>query len=169
MISVECSRLAAAISPKMPSGVLVAGLQALEVEHGEAAGLREGGGEGRVDDGVHRRGEDRDREGVLAERQGGLNEIGVGGDGAGDDGDVVESPGTLETLALRCRHPRIPPQSVVAQVTPSGEHSDRGGRMRRVGRIHKDPATGEGSCPGCARGRRLPGCRMGPATVTLLL
>ena len=41
--------------------------------------------------------------------------------------------------------------------------------MRRVGRIHKDPATGEGSCPGCARGRRLPDCRMGPATVTLLL
>ena len=56
--------------------VVVARLDALEVEDGEPAEPGERAGQSRVDDGIHRRGQDRDRELDAAER---LGELDVGG------------------------------------------------------------------------------------------
>ncbi len=58
-------------------GVLVAGLYALEVEHGEAAELAHGDGEGRVDHAVHGRGKAGERQGERAELPGDVDVFGV--------------------------------------------------------------------------------------------
>ena len=58
---------------------------------------------------------------MLAEFEHRLDEVGVGGHGAGDDGDIVESPGSFEALAFG-RHLRIP-----SSVAISGALSARGG------------------------------------------
>ncbi len=80
-------------------GVLIAGLDALEVEHGEAAELAHGDGEGGIDHAVHGRGEARQRLRVLAELPGDVDVLGVARAPAGDDGDVVESVGPAALLA----------------------------------------------------------------------
>ena len=84
-------------------GVFVANLHALQVEHRQPAQLRERGGEGRIDHGVHRRGDDRQIVRVLTERERGLHQLRVGGERAGDDRHVVEAPGVFQRLAARPR------------------------------------------------------------------
>ena len=80
-------------------GVLVAGLDALEVEHGETAELAHGDGEAGVDHAVHGGGEARELERVLAELPGDVHVLGVAGPPAGHDGDVVEAVGPAALLA----------------------------------------------------------------------
>ena len=80
-------------------GVLVAGEDALEVEHGEAAEAADDrGGLGR-DDAVHRRGEHRQLELVGAELPGDVDVVGVARAPRGDDRDVVEAVGPTSLLA----------------------------------------------------------------------
>ena len=82
-------------------GVVVAGLDALEVEDREAAEAGQRAGHPGVDDGVHRGGEDRDRQVDAAE---GLGEIDVGrldGVGAGGERDVLEAVGRADRVDLR--------------------------------------------------------------------
>ena len=80
-------------------GVLVAGLDALEIEYGEAAELAHGDGEGGIDHAVHRRGQARQWLRVRAEPPGDVDILGVAGAATGHDGDVVESVGPAALLA----------------------------------------------------------------------
>ena len=82
-------------------GIVVAGLDALEVQDREPAEAGQLAGQPGIDDRVHRRGEDRDREVDAAER---LGEVDVGrldGVGAGRERDVLEAVGRADRVDLR--------------------------------------------------------------------
>ena len=86
-------------------GVVVARLDALEVQDGEPAEPGERAGHPRVHDRVHRRGEDRDREVDAAE---GLGQIDIGrldGVGAGSERDVLEAVGRADRVHLGVEDP----------------------------------------------------------------
>ncbi len=80
-------------------GVLVAGVHALEVEHGQAAELADGARRARRDHPVHRRGQQRELELVEPELPGDVHLIGVARAARGHDGDVVEAVGATALLA----------------------------------------------------------------------
>ncbi len=80
-------------------GVVVAGEDALEVQHREPAHPSHLDGERRADHAVHRRRDDGDREAVTAELPGDVDLAGVDGQGAGNQRDVIEA----------VRRPRLPP------------------------------------------------------------
>ena len=87
--------------------VVVARLDALEVQDREPTELRECPGEGRIDDRVHRRGEDRDRELEPAER---LRKVDVGRLdrlGAGSQRDVLEAVGRTDGIELRAERRQL--------------------------------------------------------------
>src|SRR5262249_43096986 len=72
-------------------GIGVAGEDALEVQHREAAHPPHLDGEGGTDHAVHGRGDDRDREAVAAQLPGDVHLAGVDRQGSGDQRDVVEA------------------------------------------------------------------------------
>ena len=75
--------------------VLVAGPEALEVEHAEAAQAPELDGRGRAHHPVHGRAQQRQLEAVGVDLPGDVDVLGVPGAPAGDDGDVVEPVGPV--------------------------------------------------------------------------
>ena len=84
--------------------IVVAGPDALEVEDAETAGVVHEPREGRIDDGVHGRGDEGQAEVVGTNVQTDLDELGVDRDLTWNDGDVIEPVGMLELLESRCRH-----------------------------------------------------------------
>ena len=77
--------------------ILVAAIEALEVEDADAAKLGEGGGGADVDDGIHGRGEDRKLELDASDFAGDIDVVGVERYRARDESYVVEAVG-LTTL-----------------------------------------------------------------------
>ena len=90
-------------SGELVVGVGVAGEDALEVEHGQAAEPPDLDRRGRRDDSVHGGGQERQLEAVRAELPGDVDVVGVAGPPRGHDGDVVEAvsaPGLLAPANL---------------------------------------------------------------------
>ena len=83
------------------AGLVVAGLDALEVEDRQAAEPGQPAGERGVDDRVHRRREDRDRELDAAEDLAQLDVGRLDRVGAGRERDVLEAVGRAEVVDLR--------------------------------------------------------------------
>src|SRR5690606_18037116 len=79
--------------------VLVAGPQALEVQHAEAAELADADRRGRRDDRVHGSGQERQLEAVGVDLPGDRDLLRVPRTAAGDDGDVVEGVRPAAALA----------------------------------------------------------------------
>ena len=82
-------------------GVVVAGLDALEIEDREATEAGQRTGQPGVDDRIHRGSQDRDRQVDAAED---LGEVDVGrldGVGAGGERDVLEAVGRADRVDLR--------------------------------------------------------------------
>ena len=80
-------------------GVLVAGPQAFEVEHADAAEAADLDGGRRADHAVHGRGQQRQVELEGVDLPGDVDVLGVAGPPARDDGDVVEPVGPPTRLA----------------------------------------------------------------------
>ena len=81
--------------------IVVARLDTLEVEDRQAAEPRQRAGHPRVDDGVHRRGEDRDRQVDAAERLGQVDVGRLDRVGAGRERHVLEAVGRPDRVHLR--------------------------------------------------------------------
>ena len=80
-------------------GVLVAGPDPLEVQHGEPAEAADDARGLRRDDPVHRGGEQRELEAVRAERPGDVDVVGIARPARRDDRYVIESIGAARLLA----------------------------------------------------------------------
>ncbi len=79
-------------------GVLVAGPEALEVEHADATEAPDLDGGGRADHAVHGRGHERELEAVGVDLPADVDVLGVPGPPARHDGDVVEPVGPTSRL-----------------------------------------------------------------------
>ena len=79
-------------------GVVVAGVEALAVEHRQAAHLVHPGGEAGRDRAVHGRGHNGNLELQVADGHLGGSELGVDGHLPGNDGNFVETVGALQFL-----------------------------------------------------------------------
>ena len=79
-------------------GVFVAAVNALDVEHAEAAKFVHFDGHRGVDDAVHGGGDEGDGEGVLAEGEGGVGELGVDCHLPRDDCHFFKSVGPSQFL-----------------------------------------------------------------------
>ncbi len=88
------------------AGVLVAGVQALEVDECQAAVTAHADGEFGIGDRVHGGREKRDLEPEAAEVDGDIHLRGIGRHGAGDERNLLEAVGSAETslgrVADRC-------------------------------------------------------------------
>ena len=85
-------------------GVVVARLQAVDVEDGQAAELGEDGGGARADDGVHSGRQERQAQLHVAQGEGDVGKLGVDRDVAGNDGDLVEAVGAAHLLGAGRSH-----------------------------------------------------------------
>jgi hypothetical protein len=84
-------------------GIVVAGLDALEVQHREATQPGQLAREARIDHRVHRRGDDRDRERDPGQRTGDVDVGRLDRLGAGSQRDVLEAERGAEVVDLRAK------------------------------------------------------------------
>ena len=78
--------------------LLVAALQAFEVQHGQSAELAQRDREAHIDHTIHGRSDERDGETVIAERPAQVDVVGVQGLDAWHDRHVVEAIGWPQTV-----------------------------------------------------------------------